>query len=139
MFSKILSLLLPKKRAEKAIANAEICKRYSAISNHYWHRYNITKSLLLYWIAFVIELIVTLIGIVILMPLTLWRMPTFLILFRSHGYKKKMFFSILFPMYKQMFKDVITIPIKIIALIIFPRASVSFYFKTAFRYTEKGI
>lgn len=66
-------------------------------------------------------------------------MPTFLILFRTHQYKKSMFFKILFPMYKQMIFDITTIPVKIVTLILFPRASISFYYKTAFRYTSLGI
>lgn len=136
LITRLLSLLLPKYRADKAKANAKVETNYSAIANHYWHCYNTNISLLQYLIAFVIEIIITLFGIVVLLPLTLWRMPTFVILFRIHKYKKKMFFKILFTMYAQMLRDIFQLFIKIPTFILFPRAYLSFRSKTAFRYTS---
>ena len=46
ILSKVLSRLIPKRRAEKAILNARVVTGYSPISNQYWHRYNITWALL---------------------------------------------------------------------------------------------
>lgn len=136
LLRNIISHLLPKKRADKAIVNAPIEKNFSAIANHYWHQYNITMSLIQYLIYFAIEMIITFIGVVFLLPLTLWRMPTFLILFKTHKYNKNYFFNILFKMYKQMAKDLISIFVKIPTIILFPRASLAFFIKTTFRYTN---
>jgi hypothetical protein len=73
------------------------------------------------------------------MPLTLWRMPTFLILFKTHEFKKSMFFKILFPMYKQMLLDLLFLFARLCAILIFPRAYLTFCYKTSFRYTKHGV
>ena len=73
------------------------------------------------------------------MPLTLWRLPTFVILLKLHEYKKRYFFPILGKVYVQMFLDLCQIFVKILALLLFPRATLDFYRQTAFRYHPEGI
>lgn len=109
------------------------------ISNHYWQCYNTTFALLQCLLFFGIEIIITLFGVIVLLPLTLWRMPTFLILFRTHKYSKRYFFKILFPMYKQMGIDVLSLFIRVPVFLMFPRAYLTFHYKTSFKYTKQGI
>ena len=78
-------------------------------------------------------------GVVVLLPLTLWRLPTFIILFKIHNYQKRFFFKILFPLYKQMGIDLLSIFVRIPTLLMFPRAYLTFCYKTCFKYTSLGI
>jgi hypothetical protein len=64
-------------------------------------------TLLKYLGGFVVEVVVMLIAVPMMVPLTLWRMPTFFVLFKIHGWKKKYFFSIIFLLYTQLLFDVI--------------------------------
>ena len=86
----------------------------------------------------IIEVILTLIGVLILFPLTLWRIPTFIKLFSYHK-SRKFFFPILKRIYIQMFHDVITLPIKIITFLLAPRAYIMFIIKTSFKYGPAGV
>lgn len=89
-------------------------------------------------IYLIIELILSVIGALFLFPLTLWRIPTFVKLFNFHR-SRKFFFPILIRVYKQMLADIITLPLKIIALLIAPRMYLSFIFKTSFKYGPAGL
>lgn len=86
----------------------------------------------------VIEAILTLIGVLILFPLTLWRIPTFIKLFSYHQ-SRKFFFPILKSIYIQMVQDVITLPIKIITCLLAPRAYIMYIAKTSFKYGSAGV
>jgi hypothetical protein len=65
-------------------------------------------------------------------------MPTFAILFKTHEYKRKYFFNILFKLYKQMLVDVVYLIPRIFIFILFPRACITFYSKTILKYTHEG-
>lgn len=73
-----------------------------------------------------------------MLPLTLWRMPTFIILYKFHN-SKYFFFKILFKVYKQLFFDIITLPIKLILIIIAPISYVKFIYHSSFKYGAEGI
>jgi hypothetical protein len=90
------------------------------------------------FIYLVIESILTLIGVLFLFPLTLWRIPTFIKLI--YYYKaKKFFFPILFKVYKQMYKDLIFLPVKIICILLAPRAYIMYIKNTSFKYGPLGV
>lgn len=72
------------------------------------------------------------------MPLTLWRIPTFIILY-SHHKDRKLFFSILGSIYEQMLKDLFFIPLKLLTLLIAPRMASVFIYKTSFKYGPLGL
>ena len=72
------------------------------------------------------------------MPLTLWRIPTFLMLY-SHHRDRTLFFSILGKIYKQMLRDLLLVPLKIIALLIAPRMTAVFIYRSSFRYGPSGL
>jgi len=73
-----------------------------------------------------------------MLPLTLWRFPTFIILYKFHN-NKKYFFTILFKMYAQLLKDVITFPLKIIAILAAPKMYYQYVKKTSFNYGPLGL
>ena len=91
---------------------------------------NVIKRFLL----LIVELILTLVGVFLMTPLTLWRLPTFLILFKKHEFARKMFFSILLKIYKRMVFDIIELPVKSFSFIISPRHMLKFYKNTILRY-----
>lgn len=85
-----------------------------------------------------VEIILTVIGFVFLLPLTLWRLPTFIKLYAFHR-SKKFFFPILFKMYRQMVVDIMTLPVKLVSLVMAPRMFINFVRNTSFRYGPGGI
>jgi hypothetical protein len=89
-------------------------------------------------VLLIIEAILTLIGVLILFPLTFWRIPTFIKLFAYHK-DRKFFFPILKKIYIQMVRDVLTLPIKIITFLLAPRAYILYIIKTAFQYGPTGV
>lgn len=89
-------------------------------------------------IYLIIEIILSIIGALFLFPLTLWRIPTFVKLFNFHR-ARKFFFPILLRVYKQMFVDVIMLPLKIVAMLIAPKMYLSFILKTSFKYGPAGL
>ena len=97
-----------------------------------------TNKMIMRLIFLIIEIILTVIGVVILLPLTLWRIPTFLKIFWYHR-SKKFFFPILKKIYVQMFNDIITLPLKVISFIFAPKMFIDFVLKTSFRYGPAGI
>jgi hypothetical protein len=86
----------------------------------------------------VIEGILTLIGLLILFPLTLWRIPT-VIKLSSYHRSRKFFFPILKRIYVQMVRDVLTLPIKIIVFLLAPRAYIMYIINTSFEYGPAGV
>lgn len=66
-------------------------------------------------------------------------MPTFFILYKIHHWRRRLFFPIVFKLYKQMLIDLLTLIPRLITFILFPRASMTFYIKNIFRYTKFGI
>lgn len=136
---KVICFILPRKISNRAIAKSKIENNFSAISNHYWYKWNITVSLLKHSLFFFIEVIVSLFGILFMLPLTLWRVPTFFILLKTHKFNKKFFFPILFKMYKQLFLDIWYLPLKLISIILFPRTTFQFVGQTCFRYSLEGV
>lgn len=88
--------------------------------------------------AVIIEIIVSIIGFVFMLPLTLWRLPTFLKLFLFHK-KKSLFFKILFAVYSQMARDVVMLPVHLFCLVTAPKMFVSFIKRTGYQYGPSGI
>jgi hypothetical protein len=89
--------------------------------------------MLLKCIYLIIEIIVTLIGVLFMLPLTLWRIPTFIKLYRYHN-DKKLFFNLLKKMYKQLFIDIILLPLKLIVIIVAPVSYYKYVKDTSFNY-----
>ncbi len=85
-----------------------------------------------------IELIVSVIGVVFMLPLTLWRLPTFIKLYAFHN-KKYLFFKILFSVYEQMLRDVLMVPVQVVSLLTAPKMFFYFIRNTAFQYGPDGI
>jgi hypothetical protein len=133
-----MSVLLPKKSVERIRKRIEKKTEYSEIANLYWYQRDLAIAMVIRFIYLIIETILTLIGLVFLLPLTLWRIPTFMKLFLYHK-ARKYFFPILLKTYYQMVIDVITIPLKLLAFLIAPRMYLSFLLKTSFKYGPVGI
>jgi hypothetical protein len=70
-----------------------------------------------------------------LLPLTLWRLPTFIILYKINN-KKKYFFPIIGKIYIQMILDLIGLLPNTIIFLLSPIVFIKFRVKTAFRYAE---
>lgn len=104
----------------------------------YWNNNELTNKMIMRLFYLIIEIMLTIFGIAILLPLTLWRIPTFVKIFSYHR-SKKYFFPILKKIYVQMFYDIITLPLKIGTFIMAPKMFIDFTFKTAFRYGPKGL
>jgi hypothetical protein len=87
----------------------------------------------------VVEIVVSLISLFTLVPLTLWRMPTFIVLLKANKWNTKYFFPILLLLYKQLLTDIKYALMRVFILCLFPKVCLSFYFKTVLRYTTDGI
>jgi len=85
-----------------------------------------------------IELIISIIGVVFMMPLTLWRLPTFIKLLLVKK-SKKYFFPILFKVYKQILYDIMIFPLKVVGLIINPKMYYQYVKNTSFNYGPSGV
>lgn len=133
-----MTMLLPKKSVERIKQKIEKGTEFSEISNYYWYQYDLAWAMIIRFIYLVIEAILTLIGVLFLFPLTLWRIPTFVKLFLYHK-SRKFFFPILSRIYVQMARDVITLPLKIICALLAPRMYLSYVFKTSFKYGPVGV
>jgi len=96
------------------------------------------KAFFLKFVYLVVEIIVSLIGFLFLLPLTLWRLPTFIKIY-SHHNDKNYFFTILFSMYKQMFNDLKYLPLKILSILIAPITYLKYVKLTAYKYGPMGI
>jgi len=81
--------------------------------------------------------IVSLFGLLVLAPLTLWRLPTFIIVYRIHN-SKRYFFKILLEVYKLMLYDIITSPLHIVSFILSPVGYLKFRKATIFKYGSTG-
>ena len=138
-FARLISYLLPKKRVNRAIQSVKYPKNHSLISNEYWYRYKITMKLLQTLLFFIIEIVVSLFGFFFMLPLTLWRMPTFFIIFRTHHFTKRYFFPILFTLYKQMLFDILYLLFRVVFFIISPITSIRFYIQNLLRYSLKKV
>ena len=96
------------------------------------------KAYFLRLVYLILEIIISLVGFLFLLPLTLWRLPTFIKIYSFHK-NKSYFFKILFSMYKQMWKDLKYLPLKMIAIIIAPLAYLKYIRATSFEYGSMGI
>lgn len=135
---KVLQAIVPRKRYEKKLSFIVREQHMSSISNEYWYRLTLTKTMLQILLFFTIELIVSLFGLLVLTPLTLWRLPTFLIVFKTHHYSKRLFFKVLFTIYKLMAFDAMVCLPYLVAFIVSPVTFVRFRYGTMFRYGEDG-
>lgn len=90
------------------------------------------------WLFFIIQLIIGLFGLLILAPLTLWRLPTFIIVFKTHKYSKRFFFKILFQVYKLMCYDLVFLIVNVLGFVMAPVSFVKFKRVTMFRYGDVG-
>lgn len=81
-----------------------------------------------------LETLIGIFAVLFMVPLTLWRLPTFIILIKKHNFSKKMLFPVLFKCYKIMLLDLLRTPIKLLTFLICPRLFVSFTLKNAFKY-----
>jgi hypothetical protein len=73
-----------------------------------------------------------------MVPLTLWRFPTFVILYKFHN-NKIYFFKILFCVYKQLVQDILHLLPRILAFIIAPKQYIQFIVNTSFKYGLDGL
>lgn len=89
------------------------------------------------WLFFMIEIFVTLVGVFVLAPLTLWRLPTFVIVFNVHR-SKRFFFKVLFEVYKVMAMDLAMLTVNVMAILVAPVSFLRFRYRTMFRYGKKG-
>jgi hypothetical protein len=78
-----------------------------------------------------------LIGVLVLAPLTLWRLPTFILVYRIHN-SRKLFFPILLTIYKLMAVDILVLAPNILACLWSPICYVKFRLKMSFKYGIVG-
>ena len=138
LLTKCLQLLVPKRKYEKRLEVIVREESMSSISNEYWYRLKITTKMVEIFVYFAIEVIVGLFGLLVLAPLTLWRLPTFILVFNIHR-SKRFFFTVLFTVYKLMLFDLLAIWIHIFAFIVSPVTFVKFRLRTMFRYGKTGV
>ncbi len=81
---------------------------------------------------------ISLFGLLVMAPLTLWRLPTFIIVFKIHR-SKRFFFKVLFTVYKLMLYDILTFVFHIFALLVSPISYCKFRYGTAFKYGSEGV
>ena len=129
--------MVPKRKYQKKLSQIEKQHNLSQISNEYWYRYEITLTMLRIWFYFVIEVIVSLFGLLVLAPLTLWRLPTFIIVYKIHN-SKRYFFKVLFQVYKLMVYDFVFIFVHAIGFVLAPMSYLRFRKATIFRYGTIG-
>lgn len=89
------------------------------------------------FIFFLIAIIISILGFIILVPLTLWRLPTFVIIYRIQN-TRRLFFTIIVKIYKIMLQDLFLIFINLFAFLLTPIGFIKFKINTAFRYDLKG-
>lgn len=128
---------MPGKFREKILSKIKEETRFSSISNEYWTNYGKMIALIKGELYLLVNVILTVFGLAVMLPLTLWRMPTFLILWKAEKWKKKQFFPLLFQIYKRMFFDLLESPVRTISFVLFPRHMVRFYRNTALRYESE--
>ena len=74
---------MPRKFREKILSNIKEETRFSSISNEYWTNYGKMIALIKGELYLLVNVILTIFGLAVMLPLTLWRMPTFLILWKA--------------------------------------------------------
>lgn len=82
-------------------------------------------------------MIISLIGVLVLAPLTLWRLPTFIIVYRVHN-SRRYFFNVLFEVYKLMALDLVYLVFHAIGLLLAPVSYLRFRKETMFKYGNVG-
>lgn len=125
---------MPKRLSNKVKANVPLTRGLSNISNEYWHQYKTTIALIRALIFFLIELVVMAFSFCVLLPLTLWRMPSFVMIIKQQKYQKHAFFPILFTIYRQMGTDIYFFVIRLWAFFVCPISNLIFYKRTIFKY-----
>jgi hypothetical protein len=89
------------------------------------------------YMYFLVAIIVSILGFIILVPLTLWRLPTFVIIYRIQN-TRRLFFTIIVKIYQIMLQDILFIFVNLIAFLLTPIGFIKFKINTAFRYDLKG-
>lgn len=135
--TKILQILVPKSRFQRKINSIQVSSNLSCISNEYWYRLQITKLMLRVVLFFIIEIILDLFGLLMLVPLTLWRLPTFILVYRVHR-SQRLFFKIIYQVYQLMLFDIVMILPNLLGFLMSPISYVRFKLKTMFRYGDQG-
>jgi len=130
---KVVAFLLPQRSIDKIKSNLTKGSNFSDLSSEYWYLRDLLMCFIKKLVFIVLQALLTLIGLVFMVPLTLWRLPTFIILYRFHK-DKYMFFSILFPVYRQMLIDIFALPLKVIVLIVSPLSYIKYIYHTSFQY-----
>jgi hypothetical protein len=75
-------------------------------------------------------------GVLFFVPVTLWRLPTFFLLFRIHNYAREHAITILLSIYCQMVIDIKWLLPRIVVFVLSPRMCFSFYSNTLLKYTN---